>query len=281
MSSDAASARLSPVGFFDSGVGGLSVRDAFARTSPGESTIYLADTANCPYGNLPPDRIASLSRRNAEFLLSSGCKAVVVACNTATAAAIDSLRSTWPDVPFIGMEPAIKPAALQSKSGVVGVMATAGTFGGRLYRETKRRYASSTVVMAVVADELVGIAESMAHFAGGRFSMDDEDSMPPRLAERASESARRLVEPLLAAGADRIVLGCTHFLHLRKTIARVAAGRAEIVDPADAVARQTAAVLARAGLSAPTGARTAHRMFSNRKQGGVVEYALRDQGLRF
>ena len=264
--------RNAPTGFFDSGIGGLALRDAFASRAPAESTIYLADSANCPYGNRPPDEIAALSMRNTEFLLSLGCKAVVVACNTATAAAIDTLRERWPDVPFIGMEPAIKPAALQSESGKIGVLATAGTFDGRLYRETKRKYASDIVVLAAVADELVGIAEGMARFADGRFRMEREDALDGEAKARVDAAVRRVVEPLVAAGADRIVLGCTHFLHLKKTIAAVAEGRAEVVDPAEAVARHAAATLARLGLSNQGGDAPSHRMFSNRKRKGLAEY---------
>ena len=140
-----------PVGFFDSGVGGLCVRDAFIRRLPHEDTVYIADTANCPYGNRPPEEIVRLARRHVRTLLAHGCKMVVVACNTATAAAIDNLRATWPDVPFVGMEPAVKPAAMRSKSGVVGVLATQGTFNGRLYRETCTRFAKNTTVLTVVA----------------------------------------------------------------------------------------------------------------------------------
>jgi len=264
--------RNAPTGFFDSGVGGLAVRDAFIARAPSESTIYLADTANCPYGNKPPEEIVALSVRNTEFLLSLGCKAVVVACNTATAAAIDSLRAKWPKIPFIGMEPAIKPAALQSKSGKIGVLATAGTFDGRLYRETKRKYASGVVVLAAVADELVGIAESLAKTSGGIFRMAREDELEGAAKERAEAAVRRVVEPLVAAGADRIVLGCTHFLHLKKTIAAAAKGLAEVVDPAEAVARHAAATLARAGLSDQSGGAPSHRLFSNQKRKGLAEY---------
>ena len=109
----------SPVGFFDSGVGGLCVREAFRRRLPHEDTVYIADTANCPYGNRPAAEIVRLARRHVRALLARGCKMVVVTCNTATAAAIDDLRATWPDIPFVGMEPAVKPAVLRSRSGVV------------------------------------------------------------------------------------------------------------------------------------------------------------------
>lgn len=215
------------VGFFDSGVGGKCVEDAFRRLCPDEPTVYVADTAHCPYGNRPSDEIIRLSRSIAADLIGRGCEVVVVACNTATAAAIDALRSTWPNVPFVGMEPAVKPAALGSKTGIVGVLATRGTFNGRLYRSTSARVNGSVKkIMETVADELVALVES-------------GDTSSPL----AEEAVRRRIEPMIAAGADRIVLGCTHFPHLKPLMEKVAAGRAEIVDPSAAVARRIRDVL--------------------------------------
>ena len=214
------------VGFFDSGVGGTCVLESFRRLCPEEPTVYVADTENCPYGNKPPEEIVRLSKRIAADLIERGCEVVVVACNTATAGAIDTLRATWPTVPFVGMEPAIKPAALGSKTGVVGVLATRGTFKGRLYRQTSSRVLGSVKIIEAVADEFVTLVER------------GETAGP------AVESAvRARLEPLLAAGADRIVLGCTHFPHLKPVMEKVVAGRAEIVDPSDAVARRVRDVL--------------------------------------
>ena len=214
------------VGFFDSGVGGRCVLEAFRRLCPDEPTVYVADSENCPYGNKPPDEIVRLSKRIAADLIDRGCEVVVVACNTATAAAIDELRSEWPDVPFVGMEPAVKPAALGSKSGVVGVLATRGTFNGRLYRETSSKVADAVRIIECVADEFVDLVER-----GVVLGVEAEDAV------------RRRLEPLIAAGADRIVLGCTHFPHLKHLMENVADGRAEIVDPSDAVARRIVEVL--------------------------------------
>jgi len=214
------------VGFFDSGVGGRCVLDAFRRLCPDEPAVYVADSENCPYGNKPPEEIVRLSKRITADLIGRGCEVVVVACNTATAAAIDELRSEWPDVPFVGMEPAVKPAALGSKSGVVGVLATRGTFNGRLYRETSSKVADAVRIIECVADEFVDLVER-----GVVSGVEAEDAV------------RRRIEPLIAAGADRIVLGCTHFPHLKHLMENVADGRAEIVDPSDAVARRIAEVL--------------------------------------
>ena len=226
-----------PVGFFDSGVGGTCILDAFRRLCPNEETVYLADTENCPYGNKPPAEIIRLSEANVERLLRRSCKLIVVACNTATAAAIDHLRAKYPSVPFVGLEPAVKPAALRSKSGVVGVLATAGTFNGRLYNETKARFAKDVTVIAVVADEFVDLVERLY---GGR-------GRAPRKAQ-IEAIVRARIEPLLKAGAEKIVLGCTHFPHLKPFIEEVCAGRAEVLDPSEAVARQARKVLAERGL---------------------------------
>ena len=229
------------MGFFDSGVGGMCILDAFRRLCPAESTVYIADSANCPYGNRPAEEIVRLSEANVEELLSRGCKAVVVACNTATAAAIDYLRRRYADVPFVGLEPAVKPAALRSRTGVVGVLATEGTFGGRLYNETKEKFARDVVVIATVADEFVALVER------------GETSGPA-----AEAAVRARLTPLIDAGCDMIVLGCTHFPHLRPLMEKVAAGRAAILDPSDAVARQARRVLESRGLLAPASNEAVH-----------------------
>jgi len=229
------------VGFFDSGLGGLCILDAFKALCPHESTIYIADSKNCPYGNKPAAEIVKLAESNTRRLLRRGCKMVVVACNTATAAAIDFLRERHPEVPFIGIEPAVKPAALRSKAGVVGVLATAGTFGGRLYNETKAKFAKDVTVIATVADEFVELVE--------------RKEISGAAAERV---VRARIEPLLKAGCDKIVLGCTHFPHLKPLIEKICDGRAEVIDPSDAVARQARRVLSARGLAAPASAKSSH-----------------------
>ena len=229
------------VGFFDSGLGGLCILDAFKALCPRESTVYIADSRNCPYGNKPADEIVRLAERHTRRLLKRGCKMVVVACNTATAAAIDFLRERHPEVPFIGIEPAVKPAALRSKTGVVGVLATAGTFGGRLYNETKAKFAKDVTVIATVADEFVELVE--------------RNEISGAAAERV---VRARIEPLLKAGCDKIVLGCTHFPHLKPLIEKICEGRAEVIDPSDAVARQARRVLSARGLLASASAKPSH-----------------------
>lgn len=228
---------IRPVGFFDSGIGGTCILNAFRKLCPDVETVYIADSKNCPYGNKPPEEIIRLSEANVKKLLRKGCRMIVIACNTATAAAIDYLRAKYPEVPFVGLEPAVKPAALRSKTGVVGVLATAGTFHGRLYNETKAKFAKNVTVIAAQADEFVTLVE--------RAGLEGLESLGGLEVERI---VRAKVEPLLRAGADKIVLGCTHFPHLKAVIEKVCAGRAEVIDPSDAVARQAKRVLAAHGL---------------------------------
>ena len=225
----------SPVGFFDSGIGGTCILNAFKKLCPDEETIYIADSKNCPYGNKPADEIIRLSEANVKKLLKKSCKMIVIACNTATAAAIDYLRAKHPEIPFVGLEPAVKPAALRSKTGVVGVLATAGTFHGRLYNETKAKFAKNVTVIAAQADEFV--------IEGEKLRGCEVEKLSGVKAARIERIVRRRVEPLLRAGADKIVLGCTHFPHLKTVIEKVCAGRAEVIDPSDAVARQAKRVL--------------------------------------
>ena len=187
-------ARCRPVGFFDSGIGGTCILNAFRRLCPDEETVYIADSKNCPYGNKPAEEIIRLSEANVKKLLRKNCKLIVVACNTATAAAIDYLRTKYPQVPFVGLEPAIKPAALRSKTGVVGVLATAGTFHGRLYNETKAKFAKNVTVLAVQADEFVievekayqglGVLEVLEKLEDLEHLARDTPSQPPSRTRR-------------------------------------------------------------------------------------------------
>lgn len=233
-----------PVGFFDSGLGGLCILEAFRRLCPNEETVYIADSRNCPYGNRSAHEIRRISEENVAKLLKYDCKMIVVACNTATAAAIDTLRANHPEIPFVGIEPAVKPAALHSRSGVVGVLATVGTFSGRLYRETKRKFAKDVTVLAAVADEFVTLVER------GETSGTE-----------AERIVRARIEPLLAAGADYLVLGCTHFPHLMNLIQKVVDGRAVVVEPSEAVARQALHLLKQYELVADRSERATNHVF--------------------
>lgn len=218
------------VGFFDSGVGGLSILRAFKSICPEAETEYVGDARHCPYGNRPREEIVALSDACVKRLLKRGCSMIVVACNTATAAAIDYLRAKYPEIPFVGLEPAIKPAALSTKSGIVAVLATAGTFGGRLYRETKSRFAKDVTVIATVADEFVTEVEKMK----GK----EVSALKARERSRLLGIVRAKIEPLVRAGADCIVLGCTHFPALKELIEEAAGSGVKVIDPSMAVARQ-------------------------------------------
>ncbi len=218
------------VGFFDSGIGGTCILNAFREICPDVDTEYLADDANRPYGNKPAEEIVRIAESNAARLIADGCSVVVVACNTATGAAIDHLRKKFSDTPFIGVEPAVKPAAEISRTGIIGVLATAGTFGGRLYKDTCVRFANNVRIIPVVADEFVVEAERLQGRSPESLSKED--------GERLEKIVRARVEPILDEGADAIVLGCTHFPHLKPVIEQVCRGRAAVVDSSVAVAKQ-------------------------------------------
>lgn len=204
-------------GVYDSGVGGLSVWKELVAQMPEQDYVYVADSAHCPYGDKSVDYILERASSVVRFLTEQGAEAVVVACNTATAAAISYLRSHF-SIPFVGMEPAVKPAALASRTGVVGVLATANTFKGTLYRDTVMRYASDIRIVEVVGKGLVEAVER---------------------GEVPEELIRRYVGQMKEEGADVIVLGCTHFPFLEDAIARAAGPSVRIINPAPAVARQT------------------------------------------
>ena len=216
---------MAVIGIMDSGSGGLSVLREIRKVLPNQRYIYYADNAWCPYGEKTPDFIIERLHYITDLFLERGAVAVVLACNTATSAAIADLRAYY-SIPFVGMEPAIKPAALGSRTGVVGVLATRGTFNGRLYRQTSSRVPGSVKIIEAVADEFVTLVER------------GETAGPA-----VETVVRARLEPLIAAGADRIVLGCTHFPHLKPVMEKIVAGRAEIVDPSDAVARRVRDVL--------------------------------------
>lgn len=219
-----------PIGIFDSGAGGLTVLTELVKIMPNERYIYFADTANCPYGSKPAEEIIHLSDRITQFLLSKGCKVVVVACNTATAAAIDHLRSSY-NIPFIGMEPAIKPASQNTKTKSIGVLATAGTFKGRLYIETSRKYAADVNVCYQVGEGLVELVES------GKADSTE-----------AEQLLHRYVDPMVDCNIDHLVLGCTHYPFLKSTLEKILPSNITIVDPAPAVALQTKRVADNQGL---------------------------------
>lgn len=223
------------IGVFDSGTGGLSVFKEIRKLLPEERYIYFSDNAHCPYGEKSREYIIERSREITRFLLDKGCDIIVVACNTATAAAIAVLREEFP-VRFIGMEPAVKPAVKSTRTGVVGVLATAGTLKADKYLNTREKFS-----------EGVKITE---HVGQGFVELVEKGCLTGREAE---DVVRASLKPLLDEGADRIVLGCTHYPFLWDTIAKIASElyperEIEIIDPAPAVARHLLETMKTEGL---------------------------------
>lgn len=225
---------MASIGIFDSGAGGLSVYRELVKLLPRERYLYFSDNAHCPYGEKTPRYIQERGRAITEILLGLGADIIVVACNTATAAAIATLREEYPAVPFIGMEPAVKPAALGTRSGVIGVLATAGTLKGSKYLKTRGLYEDNVKIVEHVGQGFVELVE------GG--ILDGPE---------AEATVRASLQPLLDAGADTIVLGCTHYPFLQPVIERLAGPDVKVIDPAPAVARQTVRILQKKGI--PTG----------------------------
>lgn len=235
-----------PIGIFDSGVGGLSVWREIVRQLPGEDTIYFADQAHVPYGPRGEAEIRHFCDRITRFLLDEGCKAVVVACNTASAAALKYLRDTFPDLPSIGMEPAVKPAAASTQSKVVGIMATPATFQGRLFKATVGRHAQQIVLINQVC---AGLADQVE---AGKLDTPDTESL-----------LRGWLQPMLDAGADTVVLACTHYPFVIETIRRIVGPQVNVIDPAPAVARHVARVLGERGLLKALAAHATHRFLTS------------------
>jgi len=225
-----------PLGIFDSGVGGLSVLRAVRSELPVEDLLYLADQGHVPYGARPLEEVRAFSEGITRYLLDRGAKLIVVACNTASAAALHHLRRTFPGTPFVGMEPAVKPAAEQTRTGVVGVLATPATFQGALYASVIERFANGVTVLQDTCPGLV---------------------MEIERGELVGAGVRRILEqalqPMLARGIDVIVLGCTHYPFVIPVIEEIAGPGVRVIDPAPAVARQVRRVLEERGLVKPAG----------------------------
>lgn len=213
------------IGIFDSGVGGTSIWKEIHRLLPNENTIYLADSKNTPYGPKGKEAIIELSIKNTEYLLNQNCKLIVVACNTATTKAIDYLRETY-KVPFIGIEPAIKPAALKTKTNAIGILATKGTLSSTLFSKTSSLFTSNIKVIEQVGEGIVELIES-----GQLYSDEMKDILNVYL------------KPMIEAQIDYLVLGCTHYPYLIPILIDLLPNHVKIIDSGEAVARQTRAIL--------------------------------------
>ncbi|MBL4652077.1 MAG: glutamate racemase [Flavobacteriales bacterium] len=212
-----------PIGIFDSGVGGLSVWREINELLPNESTIYIADSFNAPYGNKSKEKITELSAQNTELLLAQKCKLIVVACNTATTNSIELLRNTY-SVPFIGIEPATKPAAVKTKTGKIGILATKGTLASELFLNTSKKFRGDIEIIETIGTGLVPIIESG--------NINEAESL-----------LKKYLTPMVDKGVDNIVLGCTHYPFLKPVIEKIIPPSITVIDSGEAVAKQTQAIL--------------------------------------
>ncbi|MEO5645395.1 MAG: glutamate racemase [Bacteroidia bacterium] len=216
----------SPIGIFDSGIGGVSVLRAIRELLPEEDLIYFGDSAHLPYGEKSLDEIRELSEVVTRFLLKQNCKLIVIACNTASAAALKHLRTIHPEVNFIGMEPAVKPAAEVTQSGVVGVLATTATFQGELFASVVERFAQSVSVLPQPCPGLVQQIEA------GKLESEDTEKM-----------LRGWLQPMMEKNIDTLVLGCTHYPFVMPLLRKILGEKVLIIDPAPSVARYVKKIL--------------------------------------
>jgi glutamate racemase len=237
---------LGPIGFFDSGVGGTSIWKEVIQLLPNESSIYLADSKNAPYGEKSINEIIALSKKNTDKLLDMGCKLIVVACNTATTNAISFLRNNY-NVPFIGIEPAIKPAALNSKNKSVGILATKGTLSSELFHKTSELYSKNIIITEVIGHGLVKLIEE------GKQDSPEMESL-----------LQTLLSPMLTANIDYLVLGCSHYPYLIPVLKRILPTDVSIIDSGEAVAKQTGKVMDDYKLNASANNRFPnHQLYTN------------------
>jgi len=235
----------SPIGFFDSGVGGTSIWKEIITRLPKEHTIYLSDSKNAPYGEKSKEQIIALCKKNTEFLLQKNCKIIVVACNTATTNAIDYLRSNY-NIPFIGIEPAIKPAALNTKTKKIAILATKGTLNSTLFEKTSSFINKDIEMHETIGKGLVELIED------GKLNSKEITSL-----------LSSYLKPMVANDIDSLVLGCTHYPYLIPQIKKIIGDQIKIIDSGEAVARQTQAILTKYNI-ANTQNNTQHIIYTNK-----------------
>lgn len=248
---------MAAIGFFDSGVGGTSIWKEVVQRLPFEDTIYLADSKNAPYGEKNKEKIRQLCVKNTEILLSKGCKLIVVACNTATTNGIAYLRRTY-KIPFIGIEPAIKPAALQSETKAIGVLATQGTLSSELFAKTALEYTKNIKVIEQNGDGLVPLIEK------GEYQSIKMKTL-----------LKKYLQPMLNEKIDHLVLGCTHYPYLIAEIKKVVGNEVKIVDSGMAVAKQTEAVLLKNNIATISKKEGKHQFYTNTSV-KTLQYFLND-----
>lgn len=251
-----------PIGIFDSGIGGTSIWKEVLKLLPNENTIYLADSKNAPYGEKSPNEIIALSIKNTELLISKGCKLIIVACNTATTSAIDYLRKNY-NIPFIGIEPAIKPAALYSKTGTIGILATKGTLTSALFEKTTNEYTKNSTTIEQDGEGLVTLIEA------GKLNSKELFTL-----------LSTYIKPMLKFDIDHLVLGCTHYPYLIPLIKKIVGNSVKIIDSGEAVAKQTKAILAENNLLCTSFEKNKHQFYTNGNI-KVLSKILEDVSVKF
>tara|TARA_R110001583_G_scaffold86860_1_gene226678 strand:- start:10113 stop:10901 length:789 start_codon:yes stop_codon:yes gene_type:complete len=261
--------KTKPIGIFDSGIGGTSIWKEVIKLLPNENTIYLADSLNAPYGEKSSEEILLLSIKNTELLISKGCKLIIIACNTATTNAIDYLRKTY-NIPFIGIEPAIKPAALLSKTGAIGILATKGTLTSKLFEKTATEYTKNITTIEQDGEGLVPLIEA------GKLN-----------SKELNELLSTYLKPMLNFNIDHLVLGCTHYPYLIPQIKEILGSEVNIIDSGEAVAKQTKAVLEKFSILSASQKRSTHTFYTNTQTKvlndilGVISVDFTVQNLNF
>ncbi len=250
------------IGIFDSGIGGTSIWKEITSLLPHENTIYLADSKNAPYGEKSAEKIIEFSIKNTELLIEKGCKLIVVACNTATTNAIEILRNKY-DIQFIGIEPAIKPAALKTITNSIGILATKGTLSSSLFSETSERFTSEIKVIEQEGKGIVALIES------GRLASDEMTLL-----------LHKYLNPMLKEQIDYLVLGCTHYPYLIPQIKKIVGENVKIIDSGLAVAKQTNAILEKYDLKNLTSDISKHQLYIN-KDKEVLENILKDVSIDY
>ncbi|CAM1342493.1 glutamate racemase [Tenacibaculum aestuarii] len=246
-----------PIGIFDSGIGGTSIWKEIYQLLPNENTIYLSDSKNAPYGQKSTQEIIDLSIKNTEFLINKGAKIIVVACNTATTNAIQYLRTNY-DIPFIGIEPAIKPASLKTKTGTVGILATKGTLNSALFEKTTSNISDEITIIEQVGEGLVELIEN------GKMESDEMTFL-----------LEKYINPMLEKKCDYIVLGCTHYPYLLPQIQKITGDGIQIIDSGEAVAKQVKNVLSLQNLVNNSTNQSSNIFYIN-KDKSVLENILKD-----
>ena len=246
------------IGFFDSGIGGITIWESVNRLLPNENTIYLADSNNSPYGTKSYDELINISKENVDFLINKKCKLIVVACNTATTNSINFLRESY-DLPFIGIEPAIKPAALNTKTGKIGVLATKGTLGSSLFEKTSNIHGNK---VEIIEQHGIGLVELIEK---GIYSGSKIDSL-----------LKEYLNPMIENDIDKLVLGCTHYPLIKDSIKKIINESIEIIECSEAVALQTERILIQSNLI-NSGAEKSEKLFYTNGDKNVLNSLLNNK----